>query len=65
MTLLIKNGRIVTASDDYTADILVEGERIRAIGLDLPIGSQAEVHDATGLLVLPGGRGGAYPRHRA
>src|SRR5215471_11164837 len=43
------------ASDDYTADILVEGERIRAIGLDLPVGSQAEMHDAAGLLVLPGG----------
>ena len=41
MTLLIKNGHIVTASDDYTADILVEGERIRAIGLDLPVGTQA------------------------
>jgi dihydropyrimidinase len=55
MTLMIKNGRIVTASDDYTADILVEGERIRAIGLDLPVGGHAEVHDAAGLLVLPGG----------
>jgi dihydropyrimidinase len=55
MTVLIKNGRIVTASDDYTADILVEGERIRAIGLDLPVGGNAEVHDASGLLVLPGG----------
>jgi dihydropyrimidinase len=55
MTVLIKNGRIVTASDDYTADILVEGERIRAIGLDLPVGGQTEVHDAQGLLVLPGG----------
>jgi dihydropyrimidinase len=45
----------VTASDDYTADILVEGERIRAIGLDLPVSGEAEVHDAVGLLVLPGG----------
>jgi len=55
MTLLIKNGHIVTASDDYTADILVEEGRIRAIGLDLPVGGHAELHDAAGLLVLPGG----------
>ena len=32
MSLLIKNGRIITAADDYTADILIEGEHILAIG---------------------------------
>ena len=32
---LICNGRIVTAVDDYRADILIEGGRIRAIGLNL------------------------------
>ncbi len=55
MSILIKNGRIVTAADDYTADIVVEGERIHTIGLDIPAAGHAEVHDAKGLLVLPGG----------
>ena len=37
MSLLIKNGRIVTATDDYVADIFIEGEVIKAIGKDLPV----------------------------
>ena len=28
MSLLIKNGRIITATDDYIADIFIEGETI-------------------------------------
>src|SRR5262245_50558387 len=51
---LIRNGRIVTAVDDYTADILVVDGRIETIGRNLPV-ADAEVHDASGLLVLPGG----------
>lgn len=54
MSLLIKNGRIVTATDDYTGDIFIEGEKIAAIG-HLPAITADEVIDATGLLVLPGG----------
>ena len=54
MSLLIKNGRIITASDDYVADILVEGEKIAAIGTDLANPSDAEVIDATGKYVFPG-----------
>ncbi|HEY9880997.1 MAG TPA: dihydropyrimidinase [Leptolyngbyaceae cyanobacterium] len=52
--VLIKGGRIVTAVDDYQADILVQEGRIEAIGRDLSAPS-ATLHDATGLLVLPGG----------
>src|SRR2546421_2485760 len=52
---LIRNGRIVTAVDDYTADILIEGERVRMIGHDLPAAEHTQVYDARGLLVLPGG----------
>ena len=52
--VVIKDGRIITAVDDYVADILSEDGRIRTIGLDLPAGG-AEVHHADGLLVLPGG----------
>ena len=33
--MIIKNGRIVTAIDDYTADILIENERIKCIGENL------------------------------
>ncbi|HSG89039.1 MAG TPA: dihydropyrimidinase [Pseudomonadales bacterium] len=51
---LIRGGRIVTAVDDYVADILVEDGRVEAIGRRLEAGD-ARVHDATGLLVLPGG----------
>lgn len=52
--LLIKSGRLITASDDFIADILIEGEKIKQIGtnLDHP---QAEVINASGKLVMPGG----------
>lgn len=55
MTVLIKNGRIVTAVDDYVADIVIDGERVHTIGRDIATAGHAEVHDAKGLLVLPGG----------
>src|SRR5215217_4602223 len=54
MTTLIKNGRIITASDDYIADILIDDERITMIGKDLSADAEQTV-DATGLLVFPGG----------
>ena len=54
MSLLIKNGRIVTAGSDFIGDILIEGERISAIGRDLPsMGDR--VIDAMGKLIFPGG----------
>ncbi|UUZ77087.1 amidohydrolase family protein [Polaromonas sp. P1(28)-13] len=52
---IIRNGRIVTAVDDYTADVLIEDGQIVAIGRSLDAGPEAEFIDATGLLVLPGG----------
>jgi dihydropyrimidinase len=54
MSVLIKNGRIVTSADDYTADILIEGERISAIGTDLAAKADQTI-DASGKLVFPGG----------
>ena len=54
MTTLIKNGRIITASDDYVADILIENETIKAIGKDMAI-QVDELIDATGMLIFPGG----------
>ncbi len=54
MSILIKNGRIITATDDYVADIYIEGESIQAIGTNLNVKADQEM-DATGKLVLPGG----------
>ncbi len=55
MSVLIKNGTLVTAAETFHADILIEGETIAAIGPNLTTPAGAEVVDATGLLVLPGG----------
>jgi len=54
VTLLIKNGTLITASETYPADILIEGETIAQVGANL-ISPEAQVIDATGKLVLPGG----------
>src|SRR5688572_31085539 len=54
MSILITNGRIVTATDDYIADIFIEGETVKAIGKDLPVKAGKEI-DASGKLVFPGG----------
>lgn len=53
MSVLIKNGRVVTASDDYIADVYVEGEAISAIGKNLSVKAD-KVIDATGKIVFPG-----------
>jgi dihydropyrimidinase len=54
MSVLIKGGRIVTAADDYVADIFIEDETVTLIGesLDQPAD---RVLDASGKYVLPGG----------
>ncbi|HEY9086966.1 MAG TPA: dihydropyrimidinase [Anaerolineaceae bacterium] len=54
MAILIKGGTVVTAAEMYPADVLVRGERIVAVGTDLPV-SDAQVIDASGKLILPGG----------
>ncbi len=54
MSILIKNGRIITATDDYTADIFIEGETISLIGRNLGIDADTII-DASGKLVIPGG----------
>jgi dihydropyrimidinase len=52
---LIRNGKIVTAVDEYLADILIEDGRVRTIGANITVGGDVPVHDASGHLVLPGG----------
>jgi dihydropyrimidinase len=54
MKTLIKNGRIVTAVDDYHADLLIEDGTISLIGKTLEIEAD-KVIDASGKLVIPGG----------
>jgi len=52
---LIRGGRVITATDDYTADVLMQDGIVRAIALDMQVGGDVAVVDATGLFVLPGG----------
>jgi dihydropyrimidinase len=58
--LLVRNGRIITASDDYTADIYCAGETITRIEPSIDPRSlphapnELEVVDATGKYVFPG-----------
>ena len=54
MRTLIRNGRVVTAVDDYKADILIEGETVSVIGAKLDMEADRVV-DAAGKLVIPGG----------
>jgi dihydropyrimidinase len=54
MSILIKSGTLITAADTFQADVLVEGEVIASIGADLKAPG-AEVVDASGKLILPGG----------
>jgi len=54
MSILIKNGRIVTATDDYLADIYIEDETIKIIGKNLTTYAE-HIIDAEGMLVMPGG----------
>ena len=54
MSVLIRNGRIVTAADDYRADIFVEGETVALIGRGLTPPAD-RIIDAADRLVLPGG----------
>jgi dihydropyrimidinase len=54
MSLLIKNGEIVTPSERYVADIFCEDETITRIDRNIEAPKGAEVVDATGKYVFPG-----------
>jgi dihydropyrimidinase len=51
---LVRGGTLVTVRGSTAADVLIEGERIAAVGGSLPA-ADAQVIDASGKLVLPGG----------
>ena len=54
MAILIKNGTLITASETFESDILIDGETIKQIGDNLQ-DPNAEIVDATGKLIMPGG----------
>lgn len=54
MKTLVKNGHIVTAVDDYLADILIEDEKVAVVGRQLDMEADRTI-DASGMLVIPGG----------
>jgi len=54
MSTLIKNGRIITADQDYLADIYIEKDKITTIGFNLKIEAD-NIHDAKEKYVIPGG----------
>ncbi len=54
MALIIKNGKLITACETFSADILVEGETISQIGTNLQH-PNAEIIDAAGKFITPGG----------
>ena len=53
MSILIRGGRIVTAADDYVADLYIEDERVTTIGESLDVTAD-KVIEAAGKYVLPG-----------
>lgn len=54
MSTLIRNARIITAEQDYTADIYIERDTITSIGASLLMQAD-KVIDASGKYVIPGG----------
>jgi dihydropyrimidinase len=54
MSLLIRNGRVITAVDDYHADVFIENETVSVIGASLEMEADTVI-DAEGKYVIPGG----------
>ncbi|MBV6394992.1 MAG: D-hydantoinase [Anaerolineales bacterium] len=54
MATLVKHGTLITASETFEADILIDGETISVIGKDLQCPG-AQVIDAAGSFITPGG----------
>src|SRR5258708_33226248 len=51
---LVAGGTIVTAADSFKADVLIEGEKVVAVGTDLKAAGAKRI-DAARKLVVPGG----------
>jgi dihydropyrimidinase len=55
MNVLIKGGTVVTAERSWHADVLCADGKIQEIGTDLDAPGGAEIVDAAGQYVIPGG----------
>jgi len=53
MSVLLKNGLVVAAAGSYAADVFVEGEKIKVVGVGLSPKADETV-DAAGKYILPG-----------
>jgi dihydropyrimidinase len=54
MRTLIRGGTVVTATETTEADVVIEDEKVSAIGVGIPVTADVEI-DATGRYVMPGG----------
>ena len=54
MRTLIKGGTVVTATETLNADVLIEGEKVSAIALNLDVEADTVI-DASNRYVMPGG----------
>ena len=52
--LLIKNATVINEGNRSEEDILIEGEIISLMSKNIQIGSDTEVIDANGLILIPG-----------
>ena len=52
MKTLIKNGRVVTAVDDYRADILIEDGTVSLIGKEINVEADTVIYAAGKLVIL-------------
>ena len=55
MSVLIKNGTIVNADQSFSADVLCADGKIQEIGSNISAPNGAEIIDAAGQFVMPGG----------
>lgn len=55
MSILIRGGTVVTAEQSFRADVLCDGGLIKAVGPAIETPAGAEIVDAGGMLVMPGG----------
>ncbi len=55
MGIVIRSGTLITATETFQGDLWIEGERIAEVGKDLAVPAGAQVIDAAGKYVMPGG----------
>ena len=53
--VIFKGGTIATGGNQIEGDLLIVGEKVAAIGRDLPSSNSCKTIDVSGALILPGG----------